>query len=91
MSRVHRARPQLLQRLNDAKNLRCACRQSAELRSSMATRRSGSAKIGGSARRALITRGLYPTGIKVTNQELQAVLVVRDKFQEDWHYPIEPA
>lgn len=27
MSRVHRARPQLLQRLNDAKNLRCACRQ----------------------------------------------------------------
>lgn len=57
----------------------------------MATRRSGSAKIGGSARRALITRGLYPTGIKATNQELQAVLVVRDKFQEDWHYPIEPA
>lgn len=33
---------------------------------------------------------LYPTGIKVTKQDIKALNIVRDSFHGDWNYTIKP-
>ncbi len=39
---------------------------------------------------AELDEGSYPTGQKVTDQELAAIRLRRDKFHGDWNYPILP-
>ena len=41
--------------------------------------------------RAELDTNTYEKGIKVTDQELEAVRLKRDKFHGDWNYRIEPA
>ena len=38
--------------------------------------------------RAELDTGVYPTGIKVTDEELAAVNLKRDKFHGEWNYSI---
>ena len=40
---------------------------------------------------AELDAGVYPTGIKVTDEELAAVNLKRDKFHGDWNYTILPS
>jgi len=40
--------------------------------------------------RAELDAGTYPTGIKVTDEELAAVNLRRDKFHGEWNYSILP-
>ena len=40
--------------------------------------------------RAGLDHGLYPTGIKVSDDELAAVNLIPDSFHGDWNYRIEP-
>jgi hypothetical protein len=39
---------------------------------------------------AELDEGHYPTGVKITNQELAAVPLTRDEFQGDWNYTVHP-
>ena len=32
----------------------------------------------------------YPTGIKVTDEEMQALTIIRDAFHGEWNYTIHP-
>lgn len=32
----------------------------------------------------------YPTGIKITKEEMKALNIVRDSFHGDWNYTIKP-
>jgi Rhodopirellula transposase DDE domain len=41
--------------------------------------------------RAELDAGTYPTGIKVTDEELAAVNLKRDKFHGEWNYSILPS
>jgi hypothetical protein len=40
--------------------------------------------------RAELEEGVYPTGVKVSEEELQAVLLERDAFHGEWNYKIKP-
>jgi hypothetical protein len=40
--------------------------------------------------RAELDTNTYPTGIEVSDEELAAVHIVRDRFQGDWNYTITP-
>jgi hypothetical protein len=40
---------------------------------------------------ARLDRGLYPSGIKVTQKELDIVLIVPAKFRGKWNHKIRPA
>ena len=40
--------------------------------------------------RAKLDKHKYATGIKVTDEELAAVNLKKDKFHGDWNYPILP-
>jgi hypothetical protein len=40
--------------------------------------------------KAVLDEGRYPTGIKVSQIELEAVNIVRDKFHGEWNYSIIP-
>ncbi len=40
--------------------------------------------------RAALDDGVYPTGIKVSDDELAAVNLIPDSFHGDWNYRIEP-
>ena len=40
--------------------------------------------------RAELDAGSYPTGIKVTDEELAAINLKRDKFHGEWNYSILP-
>ena len=40
---------------------------------------------------AELDSGLYPTGIKVTDEELKTVRIFRDDFHGEWNYSILPA
>ena len=39
---------------------------------------------------AELDTGSYPTGIKVTDEELAAVKITRDEFHGEWNYSIQP-
>ena len=39
---------------------------------------------------AALDENMYPTGIKVSDEELAAVRLKRDKFHGDWNYTIRP-
>jgi hypothetical protein len=39
---------------------------------------------------AALDENMSPTGIKVSDEELAAVRLKRDKFHGDWHYTIRP-
>jgi transposase len=39
---------------------------------------------------AALDEGHYPTGVKITNEELAAVPLTRNKFQGDWNYTVHP-
>jgi hypothetical protein len=40
--------------------------------------------------RATLDQRKYPTGKKVSAQEISSLHIVRDKFQSDWNYVIRP-
>ena len=40
--------------------------------------------------RAELDRGEYPTGIEVTDEQLNALHIKRDKFHGDWNYSLLP-
>lgn len=40
--------------------------------------------------RAELDSGLYPTGIKVTDEELETVQILREDFHGEWNYSIVP-
>ena len=40
--------------------------------------------------RCEIDGNLYPKGIKVTDEEMHAINITRDKFHGDWNYAISP-
>jgi hypothetical protein len=44
----------------------------------------------GLAIQAELDRGSYPTGIKVTDQQLAAVNMTPDAFHGEWNYSIRP-
>jgi hypothetical protein len=33
---------------------------------------------------------LYPRGVQVTEQEMQAINIIRDEFHGEWNYTISP-
>ena len=37
-----------------------------------------------------IDANLYPKGVKVTDQEMQAINLTRDEFHGEWNYTIAP-
>jgi hypothetical protein len=39
---------------------------------------------------AALDEGHYPTGVKISNEELAAVPLTRNKFQGDWNYTVHP-
>ena len=39
---------------------------------------------------ARLEQNLYPTGIKVTDKELDAIAIERDNFHGEWNYIIKP-
>ena len=39
---------------------------------------------------AALDEGHYPTGIKISNEELAAIPLTRDKFHGDWNYTVHP-
>ncbi len=39
---------------------------------------------------ARLDQNLYPTGIKVTDTELDAIAIERDTFHGEWNYIIKP-
>jgi Rhodopirellula transposase DDE domain len=39
---------------------------------------------------AALDEGYYPTGVKITKEELAAVPITRDSFHGDWNYTIHP-
>jgi len=39
---------------------------------------------------AALDENMYPTGIKVSDEELATVRLKRDKFHGDWNYTIRP-
>ena len=41
--------------------------------------------------RAELDEGLYPTGVKVTNQQLKAINLHRADFHGEWNYTIKPS
>ena len=41
--------------------------------------------------RAELDRGRYPLGVKVRDQELATVPLVRHEFHGEWNYTIRPA
>jgi hypothetical protein len=45
---------------------------------------------GGLKVRAALDTAAYPTGVKVTKQEMDAVNLARDDFHGDWNYSISP-
>ena len=40
--------------------------------------------------RAAMDTAVYPTGVKVSPEELAAVQIVRDAFHGEWNYTVEP-
>ena len=44
----------------------------------------------GLAIQAELDRGSYPTGIKVTDEQLAAVNMTPDAFHGEWNYSIQP-
>jgi hypothetical protein len=52
---------------------------------------SNTATEGGLTIQAGLDRGSYPTGIKVTDEQLAAVNMTPDAFHGDWNYSIQPA
>ena len=40
--------------------------------------------------RAAMDRAAYPTGVKVSPEELAAVQIVREAFHGEWNYTVEP-
>ena len=40
--------------------------------------------------KARLDRKLYPTGIKVTDKELNNIAIERDTFHGEWNYTIKP-
>jgi len=40
--------------------------------------------------RAKLDTNKYPSGVKITNQELAAVSLLPDKFHGEWNYTIRP-
>ena len=43
-----------------------------------------------SVHKAELDRGSYPTGIKVTDEQLATVNMTPDEFHGDWNYSIQP-
>jgi hypothetical protein len=41
--------------------------------------------------RAELDRGRYPLGVKVCDEELAAVPLVRHEFHGEWNYTLHPA
>src|SRR5437762_6558 len=41
--------------------------------------------------RAALDEGVYPTGVKVTEEQLQAVNLHRADFHGEWNYTIKPS
>jgi len=41
-------------------------------------------------RAALKDRTIYPTGLKVSDEELDALNIVTEPFHGDWNYTIKP-
>ena len=39
---------------------------------------------------AALDANLYPTGVKVTGAEMDALSLVRDDFHGDWNYKLAP-
>lgn len=39
---------------------------------------------------AMIDKNIYPTGIKVTDEEMSQLNIVRDEFHGEWNYTISP-
>ena len=40
--------------------------------------------------KAKLDRGSYPTGIKVTDEQLAAMNMTPDEFHGEWNYSIQP-
>jgi hypothetical protein len=39
---------------------------------------------------AFLDPGVYPTGVKITDAQIEAVSLTRDQFQGEWNYTIHP-
>lgn len=39
---------------------------------------------------AVVDKNIYPTGVKVTDDEMGRINIVRDEFHGDWNYTIKP-
>lgn len=39
---------------------------------------------------ATLDTGNYPTGIKISDREMQALPITRDEFHGDWNYTLHP-
>lgn len=39
---------------------------------------------------AVVDKNIYPTGVKVTKEEMRRINIVRDDFHGDWNYTIKP-
>ena len=40
--------------------------------------------------RAELDAGEYPTGVKVTKEQMEALALVRDEFHGEWNYKLLP-
>jgi len=40
--------------------------------------------------KAVLDENIYPTGIKVTDQEIEKVNIIREEFHGEWNYEIKP-
>lgn len=40
--------------------------------------------------KAIVDKNTYPTGIKISDHEIQKLNIIRDDFHGDWNYTIEP-
>ena len=39
---------------------------------------------------AIVDKNIYPTGVKVTDDEMKKLNIIRDEFHGDWNYTIKP-
>lgn len=39
---------------------------------------------------AILDAGIYPTGIKISDQQMQALPITRDEFHGEWNYTLRP-
>jgi hypothetical protein len=39
---------------------------------------------------AMVDQSMYPTGIKISDKEINSPTIIRDSFHGDWNYTIKP-